>query len=89
MERPAKTSLGIALWAGITVVACSCMPQTEPPPGPEAVPTPSNDDTLIRKVRPGAPRIEVMASDEQLLTSETTPVREGEATGGVDLVLDN
>jgi hypothetical protein len=46
MERPAKSSLGIALWVGVTVVACSCMPQTEPPPGPEAVPASSSGDTL-------------------------------------------
>jgi len=43
----------------------------------------------LTQVPPGAHRIEVMATAGQLLTLETTLVREGVATDGVDLVLEN
>ena len=43
----------------------------------------------LTRVQPGAHRIEVMAPGEQLLTRETTLVREGETIDDVDLVLEN
>jgi hypothetical protein len=51
--------------------------------------TDAEGNFTLTRVRPGAHRIEVMATDGQLLTRETSLVREGEATEGVDLVLDN
>ena len=43
----------------------------------------------LTRVQPGSHRIEAMAPGGQLLTRETTLVREGETIDDVDLVLEN
>jgi hypothetical protein len=51
--------------------------------------TDAEGNFTLTRVRPGAHRIEVMATEGQLLTSETTPLREAEASIVADLVLED
>src|SRR5213594_4430415 len=58
------TSFRIALWVGLKSVACLCMLPEEPPTGPDAPPSPSNDGTLaIQVVGPDDATIEEAVVD--------------------------